>query len=229
MVTTAELPAGTIQVPMRAAGAALAMSGLLLAASTPLHPNILGGRDLAEIVQTTSAWRAVHVAWVVSALLNIFGAAGIVAAHRGRLGRSGQAGLAMTIVGATATAYLMFLEVVAFPPVARDAPQLLGDLFDRHGPMFGSPLILALTALAVALPIGFATLGVAATRCGIHARAGAALVTGTVAFEAFAVGFVPVLGPLSAVAFGAVLAWWGVLLWRDGQSAVSAQRPARPS
>lgn len=223
-----ELPPGTLRVPMRAAGAALAVSGLLLAASTPLHPNILDGRDLADIVQTTTAWRAVHAAWVVSSLLNIFGAAGIVAAHRGRLGRSGQAGLVITIVGATATAYLMFLELVAFPPIARDAPELLGDLFDRHGPLFGSPLALALSALAVGLPAGFVVLGLAAARCGIHTRAGVALAASTVAFEALAVGFVPILGPLSAVAFGAVLSWWGWLLWREGHTAGCAVPDGTP-
>jgi hypothetical protein len=223
MATTAELPPGTIHVPLRAAGVSLAASGLLLAASTPLHPDILDGRDLAGIVQATSTWTAVHAAWLVSSLLDILGAAGIVAAHRGRLGRAGQAGLAITIVGATATAYLMFLELVAFPPVARDAPQLLADLFDVHGPLFGTPLALALTALAGGLPAGFVVLGLAAARCGIQARAGVALTAGTMAFEVFAVGFVPVLGVVSAVAFGAVLAWWGLLLWREGQSAV-AQR-----
>lgn len=221
-----ELPPGTLRVPLRAAGAALAVSGVLLAVSTPMHPNILDGRDLAEIVGETASWRAIHLAWVVSSLLNIFGAAGIVALHRGRLGRLGQAALAVTIVGATTTAYLMFLEAAAFPLVAHDAPELLGDLLNRDGPLLGSPLLSALSALAAGLPVGFVALGVAAARCGIHARAGAALAASIVAFETLAIFFVPVLGPVAAVAFGAVLSWWGWLLWSAGRTAISAERPA---
>lgn len=222
----AELPPGTIRVPLRAAGAALAVSGVLLAVSTPVHPNILDGRDLADAVRETASWRAIHVAWVVSSLLNIFGVAGIVAVHGGRLGRPGQAALALTIIGTTATACLMSLEAVAFPPVAHDAPELLGALLNLDGPLLGSPLLLALSAAAAVLPVGFVALGVVVARCDIHARAGVALAATTVAFETLAIFFVPVLGPVAAVAFGAVLGWWGWLLWRAGRDAIWAEPPA---
>ncbi len=221
-----ELPPGTLRVPLRAAGAALAISGLLLAALTPFHPSILGVRDIAAVVRETTMWRAIHLAWVVSSLLNIFGAAGIVAAYRGRLGRPGQAALAVTIVGATATAYVMFLEAVAFPQIARDSPELIGDLFNRDGPMLSSPPVFALTALAAGLLVGFAALGVAAARSGVHVGAGAALAASAAAFAAFEGAFIPVVGLLSTLAFSAVLLWWGWLLWRDGRNAVAAERPA---
>lgn len=115
--------------------------------------------------------------------------------------RAAEAALAVTIMGATATACLMFLEAVGLPPVAHDAPALLGDLLNLDGPLLGSPLLLALSALAAVLPVGFVALGVVAERRDIHARAG-------------------------AMAVGVVLSWWGWLLWAAGRNAISAEGPA---
>lgn len=204
-----------LHVPLRAAGAALVLAGVLLAIMMPLHPNILYGRDIAEVVRDTPAWGAIHAAGAVAAMLALFGAAGIVALHGRRLGRLGARALVVTIVGSATVAGVWLTEVV-FPPMAQHAPELL----DLHGPLLSSPLFLALAAPAVGFPFGFAALGVAAARARVHRGAGIALASSALAFAIFEGAFVPVLGVLSGFAFGGALAWWGWVLWHTDPAAI---------
>ena len=200
---------GTLQVSLKGTGVAMVASGLALAAVVPLHPSILGDREIAAVVLDTGAWQAIHIGLAVSAILGLFGAAGIVAAHEGRMGRLGQRALVAIIVGTTTTACVVYLEATAFPAVARRVPELV----DLHGPIVGSLLLRATAAPAVGYPLGFAALGMAAARASDHRRAGLALTWSALAFAVGEGLFVPVLGLLSTVAFSTVLVWWGWLLW----------------
>lgn len=209
--TTARPRSGVLHVPLRPAGAALALSGLLGVTTVPFHPSILGDREIAAIVRDTSAWGLIHAAAAFAAILWIFGAVGIVALHGGRLHRLGQLALAATVVGSATVACVMFAEA-AFPPVARDAPALL----DLPGPLLGSPLLAVLAAPATGFPIGLTMLGVAVARARLYRGPGIALAASAIAFIVLEGAFVPVLGVLSTLALGGTQMWWGWLLWHAG-------------
>lgn len=212
---------GTLRVSLRGTGIAMALSGLVLMALVPLHPTILGDRKIAAVVLDTGSWRAIHVGLALSSVLGLFGAVGIVAAHGGRLGRLGQHALVATIVGTITTACVAYIEATTFPVIAGTAPGLL----DFDGPILGSVLLRAMAAPALGYPLGFAALGVAAARVGVHQRAGRALMATALGFAAFEGLFVPVLGVLSTVAFSAAQVWWGWLLWQADASSLEAPRP----
>jgi hypothetical protein len=208
-MTSASTP--TMPVSLRVSALALAASGLLLAAALPWHPDILR-HPLDEAVRAFPGWAALHVAGALAAVLSLVGARGVVAVHDGRLGRLGRAALAVTFVGALATTALFAVEAIAFPPLAVQAPQLLG----RDGALSGSHLLIGLAGLAVAWPLGLLLLGVAAARVHVFpVQAGGLLAVTAAAFLVLYVPFIPVAGPVAVVAFGAAEICWGWLLWRD--------------
>ena len=92
-----------LQVPVRTSAVSLGVSGLLVAAGTPWHPDIFA-RPLDQVVREFGAWTLLHVLAGVVVILALVGAAGLVAAHDGRLGRLGQVGLIVTAVGGMMTA-----------------------------------------------------------------------------------------------------------------------------
>src|SRR3954447_23262862 len=96
-------------VSVRACGVCLAVSGLLVAVVTPWHPNILD-RPVDEVVRGFGTWAFLHAATAAAVVLALFGATGLVAAHRGRLGRLGQTGLVIEVVGVVMTVSLAITE-----------------------------------------------------------------------------------------------------------------------
>src|SRR3954471_11971491 len=98
-----------LRVPMRTAAVSLGTSGLLVAAATPWHPDIFA-RPVDEVVRSLGAWTLLHLLLMVAVVLALFGAAGLVAAHGGRVGRLGQVGLAVTVVGVVAAASVAAIE-----------------------------------------------------------------------------------------------------------------------
>ena len=198
----------TVRLPRRACAVALVITGLWFGALVPFHPNILRD-DVAHAVLTNRTWQVTHIAMYVVGLAGVLAACGVVAAHGDRLGRVGQVALAVTVLGAVVTAGTGMLESTVFPEVARRSPELV----DFNGPIFTDPLFRALSGPWMLFPAGFIALGVLAYRDGAFRRAGAALAVSALAFMAFGMWFVPWVGPASGVAFGAVLVWWGALLW----------------
>ena len=75
-------------------------------------------------------WPAIHVAWVLAAILTLFGLAGLVARHGAALGRLGVAGAVLAVPGLVVTAGLFLTEAFVFPVLARQDPALL-DLDGR--------------------------------------------------------------------------------------------------
>jgi hypothetical protein len=141
----------------------------------------------------------------------LLGAAGLVAAHDGRLGRWGQVGLVVEVVGVVATSALAAFEAVAFPVLADRAPALLAV----GGPLLGSPLLIGLGVLALGWPLGLSLLGLSSARSGVYGRAPGLLLAGSgPVFLAVAGPFVPIAGALATMVFGASQVWWGLLLWR---------------
>jgi hypothetical protein len=200
-----------LRVPVRTAAVSFGTSGLLVAASTPWHPDIFA-RPVDEVVRSFEAWTLLHLLLMVAVVLALIGAAGLVAAHAGRLGPLGQLGLLVTVVGVVAAASVTAIEAVVFPVLAHVDPTLLA----LTGPLLTSPVLVALGILALAWPIGLALLGLAAARSHLFPRTpGVLLALSAPLFLALAGPFVPVLGLLSAVAFGAAQLWWALLLWRS--------------
>ena len=209
----------SVQVPIRVAAVSMAVSGLLVAGTTPLHPNILTA-PVSEVVKDTPMWTGLHVLVLVSIVLAFIGAAGLVAVHGNRLGKLGQAALAATLAGAVGGSAVMVLEALAFPMLADRNPELLA----LDGPLLTSPAVIGLGILILGWPLGLATLGAIAARARVFPRApGILLAVGAPAFLVLAGPFVPVLGVLSGMAFGAAQVWWGWMMWRSGS------RPAQAS
>jgi hypothetical protein len=201
---------GALQVSARWSAVSLAVSGFLVATVAPWHPSIFD-RPVHQVVQGFGVWTVLHVTLVVAPVLALFGAAGLVAAHEGRLGRWGRVGLVVEVVGVVATAALAALEAVVFPVLADRAPALLAV----GGPLLGSPLLVGLGVLALGWPLGLSLLGLASARSGVFGRAPGLVLAGSgPIFLTFAGPFVPIAGALSTVVFGASQVWWGVLLWR---------------
>jgi hypothetical protein len=137
---------------------------------------------------------------------------GMVAAHRGRLGRLGQVALGVLLVGVVLSASLSLTEAIVFPAAARRTPSLVAI----HGPVLGSPLFYAAGVLGLGWPLGLSLLGLAAARARFFLRAaGVLLAASGPAFLLLAGPFVPVAGALACVVFGLSQAWCGLLLWRN--------------
>ena len=77
-----------LPVSVRASAVSLAVSGFIVAATTPWHPSIFD-RPLDEVVRESEPWTALHAIGVLVFILALIGAAGLVAAHHGRLGSPG--------------------------------------------------------------------------------------------------------------------------------------------
>lgn len=207
-----------LRVPLRHSAVALAFSGAAWAVAAPLHPPIFQG-DVAGLVRGTDAWELIHILAMAGSLAAIFGLAGIVAAHEGTMGRSGDAILGVTIGGAVLMAAIMLSEALMWPTLAVRDPHLL----ELDGPLLGLVGVRVVVALSGAYPIGVVLLGALASRADLAPAAGLALVVGTVTFGVFAFRFVPVLGVIAAGAFAGVHVWWAWVLWNhEGHS----RRPA---
>ena len=199
-----------VSVPLRVSAVCMAVSGLLVAAATPPHPNILTN-SVSESVKGTPLWSVLHLALLIAIALAFVGACGIVAAHGNRLGRWGQAALAASLVGSVGGSAVMGLEAIAFPTLATKAPELL----TLGGPLLSAPTMIGVGILLMGWPIGLTILGMAAARAHVFPRgAGVLLAIGAPAFIALEGPFLPVLGVLSAFVLAAAQLWWGWLLWR---------------
>ena len=200
-----------LPVSLRASGCALIVSGLLVAAVTPWHPDILD-RSVARVVRAEPSWAFIHVATVVAVVLSLYGAVGLVAAHRGRLGRLGRVALVVEAAGVVMTASLAMTEALVFPAAATRVPSRIAV----GGPVLASSLFVGAGILALGWPLGMSLLGLASARAAHHGKVpGVLLAISGPLFLALAGPFVPVAGTVAAVLFGGVQAWWGVLVVRS--------------
>jgi hypothetical protein len=212
----------SIQVPVRVAAVSMTISGLLVAVATPMHPDILTA-PVSEAVETTTNWTALHISYLLSIVLAFVGACGLVAVHRNRLGRLGQAALGCALAGAVGGSAIMALEATAFPILAARDPELLA----LDGPLLTSPATIGLGVLILGWPLGLALLGVAGARARVFPpAAGILLAVSGPAYLALAGPFVPILGVLSGVALGAAQVWWGWMMWRSTRSLAPEHRQA---
>lgn len=152
-------------------------------------------------------WPAVHVAWVLVALLTLFGLAGVAARYGTALGRLGAAGLVLSVIGLVVAAGLFLSEALIFPVLAREDPALLGF----SGALGGSQALWAAGGLAGLWFVGLALLGVAVDRAHLlPGRAGMLLAAATALFAVAEGPFVPVLGKVSVLVLAGALVWFGV-------------------
>jgi hypothetical protein len=205
-----------LHISVRASALSLGVSGFLVAVATPWHPSIFD-RPVDEVVRGFAPWIPLHLLAMVAVILAFIGAAGLVAAHEGALGRLGDLGLLVALVGVAGAAGLLATEASVFPVLADHAPAMLA--FD--GPLLTSPLLIAMGILVLGWPVGLAMLGVAAARSRLFGRwPGVLLAISGPLFLALEGPFVPVVGVLSALVFGAAQMWWAVLLWQSAGAQV---------
>lgn len=187
----------------------LAFAGLWFGALVPFHPNILTG-SVARDVLDDPLWRVSHTAMFLTGLGSIFGAAALLSVLRGRAGRVEALLLGTTVLAGVSAAATGLVEAAAFPLLAERAPDVL--TFDSQ--LFLSPWFALLSGPWLLLPLCLAAFGALAYRSGAHRNAGAALAVSGVAFFGPGMWFVPVIGPITCVAFGAALVWWAAIVWR---------------
>ena len=191
----------------RWSGGCLIAAGALLLSTAP-HPDVFES-TFAEAALDTPFWAALHAALLVSAILSVVGLLALFARHAGRLGRLGAVGVALAVVGLVIAACVFYFEAFLMPEIARHDP----ELFAWDGPLVASWGV-RLGALAGLWLIGLVMVGFALARSGGVPRAAAWTLAVTAAAFALLEGpFVPVLGPLSTLAFAAAHAWVGAALW----------------
>ena len=196
----------------RWAGGCWVAAGVLILAELA-HPDILaigfaaGARDVA--------WPAVHVAWLLVALLTMFGLAGLGVGYGPALGRLGAIGMVLAGVGLVVAAGIFLAEGLIFPVLAREAPRLLAF----SGPLGSSRPLWAAGAIAGLWFAGLALVGIAVERAHVlWRRAGTLLAVATALFVLFAGPFVPVLGPVAVLLLSAALVRFGLAVWFAGSA-----------
>lgn len=195
---------------IRSGAVALWLGGPLLAAAVVPHPSILEG-DVGHVVHDTGTWGALHLLAAAAIVLVWWGVTCVLLLHRRRLGTWAWPIFVVTTVGAFVLTAVMIVEAFAFPVLANHAP----DTLALDGPILGSWTFRVVASLGGGFFLGLAMLGLALARTMIWPRAGRALVVTTVAFTVLAGAFVPIFGPLSAVALAWATGWVGLLLWRE--------------
>ncbi|MGZ4567672.1 MAG: hypothetical protein ACXVFZ_12850 [Blastococcus sp.] len=193
-----------MQTLVRWTGGCWVAAGVLTLAELA-HPDVL---TIGFAVGSRQAlWPAVHVAWVLVALLMLFGLAGVAARFGTALGRLGAAGFVLAGIGLVVAAGLFLAEALLFPVVAREAPALLGF----HGALGGSRALWAAGGLAGLWFVGLVLVGVAVDRAHLlPRRAGMLLAAATALFALCEGPFVPVLGKVSVVLLAAAQVWFGL-------------------
>lgn len=192
----------------RWSGACWVAAGVLLLVGV-FHPDVFE-TTFAEAALGTPLWVPMHAAATVAVVLSLFGLTGLYAGRAERLGRLGAVGFALAVPGLVMTACVAYAEAFLLPVIAADTPQVFG----WDGPVVTSWAVRATTGLALLWLVGFFLLGLALWRSSVVPRGAAAtLAASAVAFTLFAGPFVPVLGPLSTLAFAAGYVWVGEALW----------------
>lgn len=188
-------------------GGCLAVAGLLLLSTAP-HPDVFES-TFAEAALDTPFWVAMHAALLVSAFLTLVAVCGLYGLHAARLGRLGAVGIALAVIGLVVSSCALYFEAFLLPVVARHDPAL----FAWDGPVIGS-WGFRLSALAGLWLVGMGLLGIALARSGVvPPAAGWTLAVSAAAFALLEGPFVPVLGPVSTLAFAVGHVWVGTALW----------------
>lgn len=201
---------GSVDVaPLRSGAVAVWAAGPLLTAAVVPHPSILQG-EVGAVVTDTDSWVALHLMAAAGIALGWWGITCVVLLHRRVLAVWAGPIFVLATVGGFVLGSVMVLEALMFPEVARVAPELL----ELDGPLFGSWTFRLVSSLGGGYLVALVALGVVLARRGVWASAGRAVAVSTVAFMVGAGFFVPVLGPLSAVALAGAAGWLGLLLWR---------------
>jgi hypothetical protein len=209
--------------PDRWSGGCLVGAGLLLL-PTAAHPDIFE-TTLADAALRTPLWTSMHVALIAAMILSLFGLLGLYAAHAAGLGRLGAVGFALAVPGLVVAACAFYWEAFLLPVIARESP----ELFAWDGPIVASWGVRT-GALAGLWVIGFVLLALALWRARVVPRAAAGTLAGSaVAFALLEGPFVPVVGPMSTLAFASGYAWVGVALWTGAAGWVEANSAGRLS
>jgi hypothetical protein len=178
----------------------------------------------ADAALDTPLWVPMHAAATVAVVLSLFGLTGLYAGRAERLGRLGAVGFALAVPGLVMTACVAYAEAFLLPVIAADTPEAFG----WDGPVVASWAVRATTGLALLWLVGFFLLGLALWRSSVVPRGAAAtLAASALAFTLFAGPFVPVLGPLSTLAFAAGYVWVSAALWTGATGRVGTAQSGR--
>ncbi len=202
----------------RWSGGCLIVAALLIL-PVIVHPDIFQ-TTLADAALETPLWVPLHAGLVLAAILSLLGLFGLYAGHADRLGRLGAVGFILAVPGLVMAACLFYWEAFLLPVIAAHAP----EVFAWDGPLVTSWAALFSASLAGLWVVGLALFGLALWRSAVvPAGAALTLTVSAVAFALLAGPFVPVLGPLSTLAFAGGYVWVGSVLLRGATG-----RDARP-
>lgn len=191
----------------RWAAAALAVTGVSLAAGLILHPMPPYGASIAS-----SQWAISHVFWWIGGFAGMAGIAGLYLRQREDLGVLGFAGSAIAVIGLALIANAMYFEAFIVPSIAAREPQLF-ESFPAGGGWEG--FLAGVLASGALVAAGFLLFGVAMLRAGTMPRP--AIIMTILGAVPFAVNFLlPRPVAIVAVTVLAVgLLWLGYVLWKS--------------
>jgi len=209
---------------IRLSGLACILGGCCLAAFVLVHPwDQLVGAAIAR----TQRWQIAHTLHFIGALFTLVGLIGIYVYQREQLGLTGLIGFVLSFAGNAMFLGTGMITAFIWPMLAVYAPATV----EFGGPIFGTPRsALAFGLTAVAVVVGYLTLGVAMLRARVFPRpATVMLMVGAILgmLPPHPVGMMPWGGlVLGGVLYGAALVWFGVILMNvegDGRSIAPPQ------
>jgi hypothetical protein len=201
----------------RFSGLMLILGGVSFALFLLLHPY---GQLAGAAVAQQPTWIPAHTFHFLGALFTLFGLLGLYGLLAERGGGVGQLGFGLAVVGLAMFTGTGMITAYLWPVIAAYAPEFVA----ADGPMFSVPLAARLIEVTYSfLILGFGLLGLVVSRSGRLPRpAGWLLIVGIVLFSVPVEPFGPfpwLVRVVGALAFGAALAWIGLLLHSIGAGA----------
>lgn len=186
-------------------GWALLLAGILTAIAILLHPD--EGAEPGAVL--SAGWIPIHVTFIVSILLSLFGLTGIYLRQREQVGGAGLVGYMLMMAGSALFVAILTIDTFIVPALA--ANPATASLLDESGPLFGGPLGLVFVLTGVVFALGVILTGITTFRAGVlPGWAGLILLIGVLL--AFSPPLPHLFGLIGGVALGVSYIWLGYAL-----------------
>jgi hypothetical protein len=214
--------------PIRWAGLAAMVAGIIFAGIQPIHPP-----DVVSSV-TTQAWAIVTTLKTAMCFLFLLGIGGIYARQAKEAGWLGLAGFLLFSLSWWLQTAFVFTETFIFPVLANTAPQFVDGLLAYVGGRSSEsdvnlgalPAIYSLVGLLYML--GGLLLGIATLRGGILPRWPAGLLAVAALLTPLAALLPHHIQRLAGMPVGIALAWLGYALWSERRERTVEPVPGSP-
>jgi hypothetical protein len=203
---------------LRWSGWALALSGLLTFVPALLHPDIES--NPAAILSAN--WIAIHVPFLISILLALFGLTGLYLRQQAETGVAGLLGYILTMTGSALFVAILTIDTFIVPVLA--ANPTTAALLDDSGPLFGGLLGLVFLVTGLLFALGLILLALATLRAAILPRP-AALLLPLGILLAFSPPLPNLFAVIGGVGLGVAYLWLGLALSAT-QSTTAMLKPA---